>query len=216
MKKNITIAKFITIISFLSLLFSTYYLRSQVLKLNTIRMSSQNVMIDQERKDLEESSPVRKKEYEANLGQYQIQRKHYEEMLDLYKSDYEEYVKRIKDKFAPPMMPRSPVKPLSPDVSDEMRKIGIEFRDQQFKYFSSTSKLNWVSCLAALSLVGGLLYLLMFDLEGKRIFYLVLIVLSFVFMIGPSFHSLMSALAGFLQAPQGIPIMGAPGMGAPY
>ncbi|MDA7681854.1 hypothetical protein N8603_05655 [Verrucomicrobiales bacterium] len=97
-----------------------------------------------------------------------------------------------------------------------MRKIGIEFRDQQFKYFSSTSKLNWVSCLAALSLVGGLLYLLMFDLEGKRIFYLVLIVLSFVFMIGPSFHSLMSALAGFLQAPQGIPMMGAPGMGAPY
>ena len=137
MKKNITIAKFITIISFLILLFSTYYLRSQVLKLNTIRMSSQNVMIDQERRDLEESSPVRKKEYEAKLGQYQIQKKHYEEMLDLYKSDYEEYVKRLKDKFAPPMMPRSPVKPLSPDVSDEMRKIGIEFRDQQFKYFSS-------------------------------------------------------------------------------
>ena len=72
MKKNIKFAKFITIISFLTLLFSTYYLRSQVLKLNTIRMSSQNVMIDQERKDLEESSPVRKKEYEAKLGQYQI------------------------------------------------------------------------------------------------------------------------------------------------
>ena len=131
-------------------------------------------------------------------------------MLDLYKSDYEEYVKRLKDEFAPPIMPRSPVKPLSPKVSDDMREKVIEFREQQSKYFNSTSKLNWISCLAALSLVGGLLYLLMFDLEGKRIFYLVLIVLSFVFMIGPSFHSLMSALAGFLQAPQGIPMMDSP------
>ena len=216
MKKDIKFAKFITIISFLTLLFSTYYLRSQVLKLNSIRMDSQNLMTDQERRDIEESSPVRKKEYEAKLGQYQIQKKHYEEMLDLYKSDYEEYVKRLKDEFAPPIMPRSPVKPLSPKVSDDMREKVIEFREQQSKYFNSTSKLNWISCLAALSLVGGLLYLLMFDLEGKRIFYLVLIVLSFVFMIGPSFHSLMSALAGFLQAPQGIPMMGAPGMGAPY
>ena len=167
-------------------------------------------MTDQERRDIEESSPVRKKEYEAKLGQYQIQKKHYEEMLDLYKSDYEEYVKRLKDEFAPPIMPRSPVKPLSPKVSDDMREKVIEFREQQSKYFNSTSKLNWISCLAALSLVGGLLYLLMFDLEGKRIFYLVLIVLSFVFMIGPSFHSLMSALAGFLQAPQGIPMMDSP------
>ena len=210
MKKDIKFAKFITIISFLTLLFSTYYLRSQVLKLNSIRMDSQNLMTDQERRDIEESSPVRKKEYEAKLGQYQIQKKHYEEMLDLYKSDYEEYVKRLKDEFAPPIMPRSPVKPLSPKVSDDMREKVIEFREQQSKYFNSTSKLNWISCLAALSLVGGLLYLLMFDLEGKRRFYLVLIVLSFVFMIGPSFHSLMSALAGFLQAPQGIPMMDSP------
>ena len=199
MKKDIKFAKFITIISFLTLLFSTYYLRSQVLKLNSIRMDSQNLMTDQERRDIEESSPVRKKEYEAKLGQYQIQKKH-----------YEEYVKRLKDEFAPPIMPRSPVKPLSPKVSDDMREKVIEFREQQSKYFNSTSKLNWISCLAALSLVGGLLYLLMFDLEGKRIFYLVLIVLSFVFMIGPSFHSLMSALAGFLQAPQGIPMMDSP------
>ena len=159
MKKDIKFAKFITIISFLTLLFSTYYLRSQVLKLNSIRMDSQNLMTDQERRDIEESSPVRKKEYEAKLGQYQIQKKH-----------YEEYVKRLKDEFAPPIMPRSPVKPLSPKVSDDMREKVIEFREQQSKYFNSTSKLNWISCLAALSLVGGLLYLLMFDLEGKRIF----------------------------------------------
>ena len=170
MNKNIKFAKSVTIISFLALLFSTYYLRSQVLKLNTIRMSSQNIMTEQARKDLSESLPVRQKEYEAKLGQYEIENKHYEEMLDLYKSDYEEYVKRLKDKFVPPMMPRSPVKPVSPELSDEMQKIGIEFREQQSNYFNSTSKLNWISCLAALTLVGGLLYLLMFDPEGKKIF----------------------------------------------
>jgi len=214
MNKNIKFAKSVTIISFLALLFSTYYLRSQVLKLNTIRMSSQNIMTEQARKDLSESLPVRQKEYEAKLGQYEIENKHYEEMLDLYKSDYEEYVKRLKDNFVPPRMPRSPVKPVSPELSDEMQKIGIEFREQQSNYFNSTSKLNWISCLAALSLVGGLLYLLMFDPEGKKIFYLVLLVMSFVFMIGPSFHSLMSALAGFLQAPQGMMMNSGPPM--PY
>ena len=204
---SIKIAKFITIISFLVLLFSTYFLRSKVLELNIIRMSSQNVMAEENEKSLNDSLPQRTKEYENKLKQYEIQKKHYDEMLDLYQSDYEEYVKRIKDKFVPPRMPPNPVKPLSPEISDEMQKISIEFRKKQSHYFESTSKMNWVSCVAALTLVGGLLYLLLFDLQGKRLFYMVLLVLSFIFMIGPSFHSLMSALAGFLQAPQGMPMM---------
>ena len=208
---SIKIAKFITIISFLVLLFSTYFLRSKVLELNTIRMSSQNVMAEETEKNLNNSLPQRTKEYENKLKQYEIQKKHYDEMLDLYQSDYEEYVKRIKDKFVPPRMPPNPVKPLSPEISDEMQKISIEFRKKQSHYFESTSKMNWVSCVAALTLVGGLLYLLLFDLQGKRLFYMVLLVLSFIFMIGPSFHSLMSALAGFLQAPHGMPMMHPPG-----
>lgn len=208
---SIKIAKFITIISFLVLLFSTYFLRSKVLELNTIRMSSQNVMAEETEKNLNNSLPQRTKEYENKLKQYEIQKKHYDEMLDLYQSDYEEYVKRIKDKFVPPRMPPNPVKPLSPEISDEMQKISIEFRKKQSHYFESTSKMNWISCVAALTLVGGLLYLLLFDLQGKRLFYMVLLVLSFIFMIGPSFHSLMSALAGFLQAPQGMPMMRPPG-----
>ena len=208
---SIKIAKFITIISFLVLLFSTYFLRSKVLELNTIRMSSQNVMAEETEKNLNNSLPQRTKEYENKLKQYEIQKKHYDEMLDLYQSDYEEYVKRIKDKFVPPRMPPNPVKPLSPELSDEMQKISIEFRKKQSHYFESTSRMNWISCVAALTLVGGLLYLLLFDLQGKRLFYMVLLVLSFIFMIGPSFHSLMSALAGFLQAPQGMPMMRPPG-----
>jgi len=52
----------------------------------------------------------------------------------------------------------------------------------------------------------------MFDPEGKKIFYLILLVMSFIFMIGPSFHSLMSALVGFLQAPHGIMMNSGPSM----
>jgi len=202
MKKDIAIAKYTTIAAFLVLLLSTYYLRAQVLKLNTIRLSSENIRTEEVSRNIEESLPARQKEYELRMGHYQTEQKHYEDMLDLYKTDYEEYVKRIGDKFAPPRMPQKPTKPVSPEVSDQLTKVGVEFRDQQYHYFNSTSKLNWIACIAALSLVGGLLYLLMFDVEGKRIFYIIILVLSFVFMIGPSFHSIMSAVVGFLQAPQ--------------
>jgi hypothetical protein len=61
--------------------------------------------------------------------------------------------------------------------------------------------MNWICGVSALILVGGLLWLIMFDEGAQRIPYLVVLVLSFVFMIGPSFHSIMSAIAGFLRAP---------------
>jgi hypothetical protein len=202
MKRDIAIAKYTTIAAFLVLLCSTYYLRAQVLKLNTIRLSSENIRTEEVRKNLKESLPARQKEYEMRLTHYQTEQKHYEDMLDLYQTNYEEYVKRVEDKFSPPMMPQKPQKPISPELSDQLTKVGVEFRDQQYHYFNSTSKLNWIACIAALSLVGGLLYLLMFDVEGKRIFYIIILVLSFIFMIGPSFHSIMSAVVGFLQAPQ--------------
>ena len=66
---SIKLAKFITIISFLVLLFSTYFLRSKVLELNTIRMSSQNVMAEEAEKNLNESLPERTKEYQNSLKQ---------------------------------------------------------------------------------------------------------------------------------------------------
>ena len=204
MKRDIAIAKYTTIAAFLLLLFSTYYLRSQVLTLNTIRLSSNNIMAEEARKGMEASFPARQKEYELQMAHFEMESKHYEDMLDLYKTNYEEYVKRVGDKFTPPRMPRKPTPPVSPELSDELTKVGIEFRDQQYDYFNSTSKLNWIACIAAMSLVGGLLYLLMFDVNGKRIFYIVILVLSFIFMIGPSFHSIMSAIVGFLQAPHGM------------
>ena len=201
MARNIKFAKTVAILSFVVLLFVTYFLRSQVLTLNRIRFSAENVRSDENMRQLKESAPVRLAEYEAQMKQYEIQMKHYRQMLDLYNNDYDEYVKRRKDRYAPPKLPSKPQRPRSPEVSDELAKINAEFRQQQYRYFSRTSYLNWVACAAALSLVGALLYLLMFDVEGKRIFYVVIFVLSFVFMIGPSFHSILSAIVGFLRPP---------------
>ncbi len=201
MNRNIAIAKYMTIAAFLVLLFATYYLRSQVLELNTIRFSSENIRADESIKDLKESYPLRTSEHEMKMKHYDIQMTHYTSMLELFNTNYDEFVKRKKDHFSPPRLPRKPQKPKSPELSDKLAGINADFRGQQFHYFNMTSKLNWVACAAALTLVGGLLYLLMFDLEGKRIFYLVVLVLSFVFMIGPSFHSIMSAIVGFLRPP---------------
>ena len=67
-------------------------------------------------------------------------------MLDLYESDYEEYVKRIKDKFVPPSMPRSSAKPVSPELSDEMQKIAIEFRKNNLITLSPLA--DWTGYLA--------------------------------------------------------------------
>ena len=50
-------------------------------------------------------------------------------------------------------------------------------------------------------LVGGLLYLLMFDTTGQRWHYLVALTISFVFLIGPAFHSFITLIIGFLQEP---------------
>lgn len=203
MKTDIKIAKVAVVVSFIVLLFCTYYLRSHVLLLNRTRFEARKTDSDQSMQQRKDEYPMRVAEYEAESKQYEIEMAHHEEMLNLYRTNYEEYVKRRKDRYAPPGLPRRPHRPTSPEASDRMAKIGAQFTNQQYDYFDKTSRLNWVACAAALALVGSLLYLLMFDIEGKRLFYVVVLALSFVFMIGPSFHSLLSAVVGFMRGPAG-------------
>jgi hypothetical protein len=199
--KFLTAIKCVTIIAFLITLSTTYYLRSEVLKLNRLRFSSDNLRAEETLRALKESYPVRVAEHAVQSENYQLEMEHYEEMLALYRSNYEEYVKRLKDEFRPPQLPQKPVKPNSPELSDQLATINAEFRLQQFRYFDSTSRLNFLCGLSALTLVGGLLSLIMFEQGNQRVLYLAILVLSFVFMIGPSFHSIMSAIVGFLEAP---------------
>jgi len=201
MKTTLAIVKGVTIAAFMVTLSTTYYLRSEVLELNRIRFSSENVQAEERLREMKESYPSRVAEYEVQMKNYELQREHFQEMLDLYQSDYNAYVKRLKDGYRPPQLPQRPNKPRSPDLSDQLAEINAEFRAQQFHYFDSTSRLNWVCCTSALLLTGGLLFLVMFESGGPRFVYLALLVVSFVFMIGPSFHSIMSAIVGFLRAP---------------
>ena len=201
-EKKLAAAKVLGIAGFLVLLTVTYYIRSQVLALNSTRFSADNIRAEHQLKQFKESHAERVAEYKAQMKHYEIQTKHYREMLDLYRTNYDEYVRRRKDKYRPPSLPTRPRRPESPEVRDELMEINATFIAQKHHYFASMGYLNWIAWLAALLLVGSLLYLLMFDTEGKRIFYVVLLLLSFVFMIGPSFHSIMSAIVGFLRAPR--------------
>ncbi len=201
MPRNIAITKPMAIVSFLILLFCSYFLRSEVLALSKIRFSAENARAEERSRRLKENHPIRVAEYAAQLKHYQTQLAHYEQMLELFQTDYEEYVRRQEDQYVPPRLPQKPRKPRSLEESDALVEINAKFRDRQHQYYETTSVLNWLACLAALALVGSLLHLLLYDLEGKRLFYLVILVLSFVFMIGPSFHSILSALVGFIRAP---------------
>jgi len=201
MSKALSIVKCVTIAAFMVTLFTTYYLRSEVLKLNKIRFSSENVSSEENLREMKASYPLRVAEHEVATKNYDLQMEHYQEMLRLYRTDYNEYVKRLKDSYQPPQLPQKPQKPRSPELSDQLGRINAEFRAQQFHYFDSTSSLNWVCCASALVLVGGLLVLIMFETGNQRMLYLAVLILSFIFMIGPAFHSIMSAVVGFLRAP---------------
>lgn len=199
--KLIVVAKLMAMVGFLCLVTCTYYLRSEVLALSHIRFSSDEVRAAYDLEQRRESFPDRKKQHEASLKYYELQQKHYREMLELYENDYDAYVKRIDDKFRLPRLPHSPSKPIPPEVSEKLFEINTNFRARKNQYFATSTRLNWFACTAALMLVCGLIFLLMFDVTSLRWHYLVALVISFVFLIGPAFHSIMTGIIGFLEEP---------------
>ena len=126
MNKYLTIAKALSILGFLCLLSSTYLLRSEVLKLNEIRFSSESL----KSRELKENHPLRVQEYEVEKKNHEHRMKHYQEMLDLYQSDYDEYVRRIKDKYNPPYLPSKPQPPQAPEVGQKLAQSTLDFRKQ--------------------------------------------------------------------------------------
>lgn len=200
-ERRITVAKAAAIVGFLLLLTATYYIRSEVLALNAIRFSADNLRAENQLKRLKDSHAERLAEYEAQLKSYDIHLKHYLDMLNLYLTDYDAYVRRKRAGGRPPTLPTRPRRPESPEVKEDLMRINASFIAQKQHYFASMSYFNWIAWLGAVLFAGGILYLLMFDTNGKKLFYFLALVLAFVFMIGPSFHSIMSAIVGFLRAP---------------
>jgi hypothetical protein len=197
----LTPAKLIAITGFVVLLSTTYYLRTEVLTLNKIRLSSDEARAEYELKQFKENFPRAEEHYKVAMDNYELQMKHYEKMLSLYQTDTNEYMRRVKGGYRPPQMPKRPTPPEPPAYKQKLAEINVAFRARKHHYFEVTSTLNWVAMVAALSLVAGLLYLTLFDTANGRIGYIIVLSLSFVFLIGPSFHSIISAVVGFLQAP---------------
>lgn len=194
-------AKVVALAGFLVLLSSTYYLRTEVLKLNEIGFSSDQARAEYEQEQLKADFPHEVEQYEVAKQNYKLQMEHYQQMLDLYKTDYDAYAQRLKDEYQPPQLPNRPQPPRPPEFTQQLSEINAEFRTQKHHYFDVTSKLNWVAWAAATCLVGGLLCLILFETGNGRLIYFATLVLSFTFMIGPSFHSILSAIVGFLKAP---------------
>ena len=199
--RRIVLAKTSSIVGFLALLSTTYYLRSEVLELSRIRFSADDARARHELERMKQAYPERLERLRVETKNYELQLEHYKEMLELYQKDYDAYAQRLKDKYQPPQLPVRPQPPDAPDFQETLAQINADFRARRYHYFRVTGALNGVAWAAAMALVGGLLYLLLFDLEGQRWLYGVLLVLSFVFLIGPSFHSILSAIIGFLAAP---------------
>ena len=122
-KRALNIVKLLTIVAFMVTLSATYYLRSEVLTLNKIRFSASNVRAEDDLRQMTESYPARLAEHEVESKHYRLQMDHYTRMLELYRTDYDEYVTRVKDKYAPPQLPWKPVKPESPELSDQLGRI---------------------------------------------------------------------------------------------
>ncbi len=199
--KRLATAKVVAICGFLALLSSTYYLRSEVLTLNKIGFSSDHVRAEYKQKQVEENFPRAQEQFKVAKQNYELQMEHYEEMLDLYQTDKAKYLAMLDARYRPPQLPDKPEQPQPPEYTRKLMRINKDFRAQKHHYFETTSVLNSAAMAAAMCLVGGVLYLIMFETNGRFIYFATL-VLSFAFMIGPSFHSIMSAIVGFLDAPR--------------
>lgn len=199
--RSIQLIKIVAVLGFLALLSSTYYLRSEVLTLNKIGFSADQARAEYELEQLKKDYPHERERYAVAQKNHQLRMRHYQEMLDLYRTDYQAYVQRLKDEYKPPQLPAKPRPPRPPEYTQKLAEINADFRAQKYRYFELTSVLNWVALAAAVCLVGGLLLLIMFDPANGRLIYFFTLVLSFVFLIGPSFHSILSAVVGFLKAP---------------
>jgi hypothetical protein len=200
-ESRISAAKVIAMIGFSILVVITYWLRSEVLGMSRIHFSADEKKVELERQRSRESFPERQTQYEVSLKNYEIERAHYEKMMEVYQRDLEEYANLTKDRLAPPQVPQRPEPPRPPEVEDEFQKIQSEFAMRRYRYFVVSEYGNWIACLGALLLAGGLLYLLMFDVHGNRLLYFMLLAFSFLFLIGPSLQSVMSALIGLMHAP---------------
>ena len=202
-KLFLAIAKPLVVFSFVTTLFATYFMRSEMLSLNKLRYAAEKMNAEFAVKEAEESFPQKLQRHEVELKNYRLQIENFEKQLKLYQTDYEAYVRTNKSgSVQPPKLPFFPDKPRPPSYRQEILQLQSQFRGQQLDYYSKSQTMNWILCASAMLLTGSLVFLILFETGAQKIAYLAVLVVSFVFMIGPSFHSILTALIGILEPPR--------------
>ncbi len=79
----LTAIKGVTIAGFLVLLCSTYFLRSEVIRLNEIRFRADDALAKHNLQEHRNAHDDREAEYQAALKHHAIEQQHYRDMLEL-------------------------------------------------------------------------------------------------------------------------------------
>lgn len=203
MKHAIVTAKIFVILSLLCLLSTTYFLRSRLLDLVDHLIDGQNVQAQERMDRFRASEEDRQAEYDAALSRFETGKERFRSLLELYQEDLEAYREQTNEGKVtqPPPSPQKPHPPSAPATQQQLAEIHQEFREARTRYFALASGLNSLVGIFSLLLVGGLVFLIFFETSGPRAVYVVILGLSFVFLIGPALHSALTFVAYDLRPP---------------
>lgn len=203
MKRASLLAKIIVIASMLCLLGTTFVLRAKILTLVNFLMTGQDIVATERMDRFHAAEDDRQSEYVAALARFEIGMEQYRSLLQLYQDDLDAYRKRTNEgrMTQPPPIPEKPRLPRTPEVQRTLAEINSNFRDARNSYFRFATALNGFVAVCALLLIGGLLFLMFFDASNGRLMYIVVLAISFVFIIGPAFHSALTFAAYQLNPP---------------
>ncbi|MBX3353442.1 MAG: hypothetical protein KF684_10975 [Phycisphaeraceae bacterium] len=195
-QRSLKIPKTIALVCFLILVACTYTVRGKVIELNEVRLSSDHARAEAGMEAFLGS-------YEARRAAYDAERAVYERDMRLFNENLEEFLREQSERRMSGMSraPQMPMPPQTPEVTSELARINAEFRAARHEYFKMARWLNLVAGLASLGLVGSLVYLAMTDRETGRWVYLGVLSVAFVFLIGPSFHTVLSSIVSALKPP---------------
>ncbi len=88
---SVRLAKLAALTGFCALVATTYYLRHEVLALSHIRFEADETRARYDLEQMKTTYPERVKEHEIAVANYDLQMEHYREMLELYRTNYDEY-----------------------------------------------------------------------------------------------------------------------------
>jgi len=195
MNKAIAAAKLVLVLSTVGLLVISYGLRSRLLAMIWQSVSAQDIVATDQMRQYRESATDRETEYKARLAAFDAEMKVYLARIDLFVTDRDAYRRETQDGRAlqAPMLPVKPRPPRSPAVQDQLAQANEVFRTEREAYFRIAPAMNILAACFAIGVVGSLLFLICFDPRNGRIGYILVLVLSFVFLIGPALYSLITA-----------------------